>query len=92
VALTGASLTGPNALSGAAQDAILDAMAATLTTGGSTVSRTGVQLQATPPMPTPRACGLFPLTVPAGAARAVSLRALDSIGAADDDVIVLGCQ
>jgi cysteine-rich repeat protein len=92
VALTGPSLSGPQALTAAAQDAVLNAMTATLTMGGSSVSRAGVQLTANPPMLTPRTCGLFALTVPVGPGRAVSVRATDSVGSTDNDILTFQCS
>lgn len=92
VELTGASLSGPTALNTAGQDAILNAMSATLTRAGSTVTRTGARLDAVPAMSALRQCGLFMLTVPKGQDRAASLRATDSVASTDDDLITFRCQ
>jgi cysteine-rich repeat protein len=92
VELTGASLSGPGALTSADRDAVLESMRQTLARGGSTVVRTGNRLDATPAVATPRACGLFLLNVPRSAQRVVSLRATDGSGSNDDDAMTLNCQ
>lgn len=92
VELTGASLTGPAALGIAGQDAVLSALSATLSGGGSAVTRTGVRLDLAPPMSAARRCGTILLPVPKGQERTLSLRATTSAGSNDDDLLTFRCQ
>jgi cysteine-rich repeat protein len=91
VELTGASLTGTSPLSAANQTAVLNLFSATLARGGAAVSRSGVVLQASPPVTAGFLCGSAVLPVPVGQ-QVLAVRATDSHGAVDTDSMTLICQ